>query len=186
MMFLDKLKEKLKTRLLIILFIVGFLLFLIINFAVFQPLGAAVTGYTILDYEFAWTPEQVIIIFVSWGADGMTLQAAGVYWDFLYIIGYGLFAFSGVLLVARQLSGKWQIVGLYVVFIAILAGLFDVIENIFLLIMLNNPSSIISAIPAMAGIMATMKFSALLIALLYFILGLISLTIQMIKNRKNQ
>ena len=183
-MFLDKLKESPKTRLLAIMFIIGFLLILIINFTVFQPLGQAVSGYNILDYEFAWTPEQVIIIFATWGTNGMILQATGIYWDFLYIIGYGTFAFSGVLLVARQLSGKWQIFGLYVTFIGILAGLFDVIENIFLLVMLYEPSSIISVVPALAGIMATIKFGALLIALLYFISGLVGVLIQMIINRK--
>ena len=183
-MFLDKLKETPKTRVLLIMFIAGFILFLIINFTVFQPLGAAVTGYNILDYEFAWTPEKVIIIFATWGTNGMNLQAAGVYWDFLYIIGYGSFAFSGVLLVARQLSGKWKIYGLYVSFIAILAGLFDVIENIFLLVMLYESSSIISILPVIVGIMATMKFSALLIALLYFVVGLVVVIIQMVRNKK--
>lgn len=184
-MFLDKLKETPKSRFLLMMFIAGFLLFLIINFTVFQPLGAAVTEYNILDYEFAWTPEQVIIIFATWGTNGMILQAAGIYWDFLYIMGYGSFAFSGVLLVARKLSRTWQILGLYVTFIAILAGLFDIIENIFLLVMLFEPSSIISAVPAIAGIMATMKFSALLIALLYFISGLMIVIIQMVRNKKN-
>ena len=184
-MFLDRLKEAPKTLFLLIMFIAGFLLFLIINFTVFQPLSIAVTGYSILDYEFAWTPEQVILIFATWGSNGMMLQAAGVYWDFLYIIGYGSFAFSGVLLVARELSGKWHIIGLYVSFIAILAGLFDVIENILLLVMLYEPDSILFAVPTIAGIMATMKFSALLIALLYFIPSLVAAIIQMVKNKKN-
>ncbi|TFG20251.1 MAG: hypothetical protein EU533_06200 [Promethearchaeota archaeon] len=184
-MFLDRLKESPKSLYLFMMFIAGFLLFLIINFTVFRPLGVAVTGYNILDYEFAWTPEQVIIIFATWGTNGMILQAAGVYWDFLYIIGYGSFAFSGVLLLAKQLSGKWQMLGLYVSFIAILAGLFDVIENIFLLVMLYDPNSVIFVVPTIAGVMATMKFSALLIALLYFIPGLVAVIIQMIKNKKN-
>ena len=90
-MFQDKLNDLKKNpnnRLLLMMFIGGFIIFLIINFLVFQPLGAAVTVYNILDYEFAWVPEQVIIIFAAWGPSGMVLQAFGIYWDFLYIIGY--------------------------------------------------------------------------------------------------
>jgi hypothetical protein len=182
-MFIDKLKEKPKSRTLIIIFIGGFFIFILLNTLVFQPLGQIVTGHSILDFEFAWVPEQVLVIFASWGEEGMILQAIGVFWDYLYIVGYVSFLFGGILLVARELSGKWQKMGLYVSIIAILAGLFDATENIFLLIMLSQPSSIISIIPATTGIMATLKFGGIFIALIYLIPGLIAVVIKMFKNR---
>ncbi|MCJ7649566.1 MAG: hypothetical protein MUP85_13195, partial [Candidatus Lokiarchaeota archaeon] len=114
---------------------------------------------------------------------GMILQEAGVYWDFIYIIGYVSFAFGGILLVTRKFSGKFQTVGLYVSFIAVLSGLFDVIENIFLLIMLQNPSTIPTFAPLIAAIMATIKFSCLAIALMYFVIGLIIALVLMIKKK---
>ena len=113
----------------------------------------------------------------------MILQAIGVFWDYLYIVGYVSFLFGGTLLVARELSGKWQKIGLYVSAIAILAGLFDMTENIFLLIMLYYPSTIISILPATTGIMATLKFAGIFIALFYFIPGMIAVVVKMIKNR---
>jgi hypothetical protein len=182
-MFIDKLKESPKSRSLIILFIGGFLIFVLINLLVFQPLGQIVQGKSILDFEFAWVPEQVLVIFATWGEEGMILQTVGVFWDYFYIVGYVMFAFSGILLVARELSGKWQTIGLYVSLVAILAGLFDVVENIILLTMLNVPSTVISILPATAGIMATLKFGGIFVALIYFIPGLIGVVIKMIKDR---
>ena len=182
-MFIDKLKESPKSRTLIILFIAGFLIFILINTLIFLPLGQIVAGFGIVDFEFAWVPEQVLVIFATWGEEGMILQTIGVFWDYLYIVGYVSFAFSGVLLVARELSGKWQTFGLYVSVISILAGLFDVIENILLLVMLNFPNTVISIIPATTGIMATLKFGGIFIALIYFIPGLIGVVIKMIRNK---
>jgi hypothetical protein len=182
-MFIDKLKESPKSRFLIILFIGGFLIFILINILVFQPLGQIVQGKSILDFEFAWVPEQVTVIFASWGEEGMILQTIGVFWDYLYIVGYVSFAFSGVLLVARELSGRWQTIGLFVSVISVLAGIFDAIENILHLVMLNVPSTVISIIPATTGIMATLKFGGIFIALIYFIPGLIAVVIKMIKNK---
>jgi hypothetical protein len=183
-MFVDKLKESPNSRSLIILFIGGFLIFIILNILIFQPLGQIVEGYGIVDFEFAWVPEQVTVIFATWGEEGMILQTIGVFWDFLYIVGYVSFAFGGVLLVARELSGRWQTIGLYVSLVAILAGIFDVVENILLLTMLYAPpDTIISIFPATTGIMATLKFGGIFIALIYFIPGLIGVVIKMIKNK---
>ena len=182
-MFVDKLKETPKSRSLIFILIGGFLIFILINTLVFQPLGQIVESFGIVDFEFAWVPEQVLVIFASWGEEGMIFQTIGVFWDYLYIVGYVAFLFSGTLIVARELSGIWQKIGLYVGMIAILAGLFDVTENIFLLIMLYNPNAAISIIPATTGIMATLKFGGIFIALLYFIPGMIAVVIKMIKNR---
>jgi hypothetical protein len=152
----------------------GFILFLVINTLVFQALSASslFATYGILNLEFAWTVEQAELIFTSWGSTGMVLQEAGVYWDFIYIVGYVLFAFGGILLVTRKVSGNFQKMGLYVSFIAVLSGFFDVIENMFLLIMLQNPSTIPIFAPPIAGIMAILKFSCLAIALIYFVIGL--------------
>jgi hypothetical protein len=182
-MFLEPLKEKPKDIILYLMFIAGFTLFVIINVLIFQPLGALVPTYNILDYEFAWTAEQVLIIFAEWGTSGRNLIALSTYWDFLYIVGYVMFAFAGVLLVTRHLPDKFHKIGLYTSFISILSGLFDVIENIFLLIMIGNVSSVQSLAPLLAGIMATIKFSALFIAAFYFLIGLFIIIVLWIKNK---
>ncbi|MBY9003167.1 MAG: hypothetical protein KGD73_04285 [Candidatus Lokiarchaeota archaeon] len=184
-MFLDKLKEVPKNLYLIILFVGGFILFLAINTLVFQAFSTSslFTTHGILDFEFAWTVEQIELIFTTWGSTGMAMQESGVIWDFIYIIGYVSFAFGGILFVTRKVSGNFQKVGLYVSFIAVLSGLFDVIENIFLLIMLQNSSAIPTFAPPIAGIMATIKFTCLAIALLYFVTGLVVALILTVKKK---
>ncbi|MHA1671878.1 MAG: hypothetical protein ACTSV5_15095 [Promethearchaeota archaeon] len=184
-MFLDRLKEVPKNLYLIILFIGGFILFLIINMLVFQAFSISnlFVSYGILDFEFAWTTEQAELIFTTWTSTGMAIQESGVYWDFIYIIGYVSFAFGGILLVTRKVSDNFQTIGLYVSFIAILSGLFDVIENIFLLIMLQSIGPIPIFAPPIAAIMATIKFSCLAIALIYFVIALTLALIITIKKK---
>lgn len=180
---LDKLKGSPKNLILFVITIIGLIIFILINQLIFVPLATSVPVYGILNFEFAWTPEQVKAIFTTWGAEGMVLQALGVYWDFLYIIGYSLFIFGCILLISRRLKGKFQIVGLYASLTPIIAGIFDVLENLNLLIMLENPASFPSFIPLIASMCATIKFSFLIIAIIYFVFALIVLIINIIKEK---
>ena len=111
--------------------ILGFAIFLTINLLIFRNLP--ISEFGILKYEFAWSVEKVQLIFADWGIQGMEAQAAGVWWDFLYIIGYSLCIGGCILLVTRMNEGRIHTIGLYVTLTPFLAGLLDVIENIFLL-----------------------------------------------------
>ena len=183
-MLIDKLKEIPKNLYLIIMFVGGLAIFILLNILVFQIFSSSplFATYGILDFEFAWTSQQAELIFIDWTSTGMAIQELGVYWDFFYIISYVSFAFGGILLVSRKTSGSFQKVGLYISLLAVLSGLFDVIENINLLIMLQNPTAVPSFAPLVAGIMASIKFTLLAISLIYFIIGLIIVLISMIKK----
>ena len=112
-MFLERFKECPKDRLVIILTIVGLTIVLLLYILVFIPIEASISTYGILDYEFAWTPDRVQIIFTTWGTDGMNNQSLAIYWDFLYIVGYVSLALGLILLVLRRSEGKMQTLGLY-------------------------------------------------------------------------
>ena len=182
-MLLEKLKDSPKNIILVVITIIGFAIFILINQLVFVPLATNVSVYGILDFEFAWTPEQVKVIFMAWGTEGMVQQALGVYWDFLYIVGYGMFIFGCIILISRKLKGKFQTIGLYVSLTPIIAGIFDMIENLNLLIMLENPISISSFTPLIASISATIKFSFLIVGIIYFFFALIVVIIYIIKEK---
>ncbi|MHA1675119.1 MAG: hypothetical protein ACTSYI_15995 [Promethearchaeota archaeon] len=182
-MTVEKLKKAPQTWILLVITLLGLIIFLLINQLIFAPLPIQVPSYGILDIEFAWTPGQITTIFTAWGTEGMTLHAAGIYWDFLYILGYGPFIAGLILLLSRKLSGKIQIVGFYMTFAPLLAGLFDVVENILLLTMLNNPSEISAAVPLIAGIMASIKFGLLLLGIGFLLFGLITWTVSYLKNK---
>jgi len=182
-MFLDKLKEFPKNLILLIITIVGFLIFILINQLIFIPLAPAVPTYNVLDFEFAWTSEKIQIIFAAWGPAGMTLQIQGVYWDFLYIVGYGLFIFGCILLVSRILTGRLQKFGLYICLTPLIAGVFDLIENVNLLIMLDNPTNFPTFIPFVASLSAVIKFGFLFIGIIFFFIALILIVIALIRKK---
>ena len=86
-MILDKLKENPKPKPLLLITLIGFAIFISMTLA-FSMLTSGMTQfatYGVLDFELAWTAEQINIIFAVWGAEGMQIQALAVYLDFLYI-----------------------------------------------------------------------------------------------------
>lgn len=165
-----------------ILTVVGFGIFIIINLFIFGNLPDSTYG--ILHYEFAWSVEKVELIFSTWGSIIMEAQAKGIWWDFPYIIGYSLFISGLILLVARLNSGRVQNIGLYLTLTPFLAGFLDVVENIFLLIMLNNPGTIVQLYPRIAAIAAGIKFGLLIVGLLFFLYALVYGIIAKLKTRK--
>ncbi|MHA1674247.1 MAG: hypothetical protein ACTSYI_11550 [Promethearchaeota archaeon] len=182
-MNIKKLKQSPKSWVVLSVTGMGLVIFLLINQLIFASLSIEVPSYGILDFEFAWTASQINVIFTAWGPEGMALHASGIYWDFLYIVGYGSLIAGLILLLSRQLSGKIHFVGLYIALTPFLAGLFDCIENILLLTMLNNPTGFGSVIPLVAGIMASIKFGLLLLGIGFFLMGLIIWFITLIKKK---
>ena len=184
-MFLEKLAKLKKypsDLILLIMAAIGIVILLTINILIFGPLTYSVYGYGILDFEFAWTKEQILTIFAVWGDEVMTLQAAGVYWDFLFIIGYTVPLFALILLVSRKLNDKMLNIGLCMSLTPFIAGIFDIIENINLLIMLNDPLAFASFIPLIASISATIKFSFLIVGAIFFLVALILVVIKKFKK----
>ena len=181
-MFLTRFKEFPKNKYVILTTIIGLAIVVLTYILIFIPIETLVPTYGILDYEFAWTPERVETIFLVWGADGISRQTSAVYWDFLYIVGYVSLAFGLILLVLRRSEGKMYSLGLYFTITPFLTGIFDVIENINLLVMLATPTAILEINSFLASLFALIKFSVLFAAIGYFIAALIILVIKKFKQ----
>ena len=181
-MILEKLKKSPSDLILLNIAAIGIIILLVINIFVFEPLANSGFFYGILDFEFAWTSEQISIIFADWGSEGMALQASGVYWDFFYIIGYAVPLFALILLFTRKLSGKIVDIGLYMSLTPIVAGIFDLIENINLLIMLNDTSDFAPFVPLTASITAFIKFGFLVVGAIFFLVVLVLTLIKRFKK----
>jgi len=181
-MFLDKFKEFPKNRILYLITIAGFLIVLLVEIFVFIPIEAAVSGYGILDYEFAWTSRQVEKIFISWGDDGINNQITAIYWDFLFIVGYASLAFGLIVIALRKSEGKIQNIGTFITITPFLTGFLDIIENIFLILMAKAPTSVSDPFPLVASLSATLKFGFLFIGIIYFVIAIISIVINKIKK----
>ena len=66
-MNLEKLKKSPSDLVLLIAAALGVIILLTINILIFEPMAKASYYYGILDFEFAWTKEQIILIFTTWG-----------------------------------------------------------------------------------------------------------------------
>jgi hypothetical protein len=181
-LFLDKFKEFPKSRISFIIAIVGFLIVLFVEIFVFIPIESTVSTYGILDYEFAWNSNRVLSIFAAWGPNGINIQISAIYWDFLFIIGYVSLSFSLIVLVFQRSSKQIQTIGRYIPITPLLTGIFDIIENVFLLIMANNPSSVIDSNALTASISASLKFGLLFVGIIYFIGALIIIIFKKIQK----
>ncbi|MFX0039884.1 MAG: hypothetical protein ACFFCY_11745 [Promethearchaeota archaeon] len=181
-MFLNRFKDSPKNKYVIIMTLIGLVLVVLVYVLVFIPIEAAVSSYGILDYEFAWISERVLLIFSAWGSDGIAYQAIAIYWDFLYILGYVSLTLGLILIVLRRSEGKTQTIGIYFTLAPFLTGIFDIIENINLLIMLNNPTSVSTIVSLTASVCALIKFSFLFTAIIYFILALVTIILNKIRK----
>ena len=181
-MLLEKLKKIPSDLILLISAAIGVIILLIINIVVFEPLANSGFIYGILDFEFAWTEDQISIIFAEWGSTGVALQTDGVYWDFLYIIGYSVPLFALILLFSRNLTGKIADIGIYISLTPLIAGIFDIVENVNLLIMLNDTTNFASIVPLIASITAFIKFSFLLVGAIFFLVVLVLSIIKRFKK----
>ncbi len=185
-MILKKLKEYPKNKILISITIIAFILLLIIQFTVMGPIESVIkstTGYGILDFEFALIPDVVNNIFTAWGSEGIANEIFATSMDFLYLISYSTFGFGLVLIPIRFAEGKLQEIGLYMALTPIIAGVFDVIENINLLIMLGNPTSILPFTPLVASVFAVLKFGFLFAGIIFFIIAIIVILISRLKKK---
>jgi len=161
-MILEKLKKTPSDLILLIIAAIGIIILLVINMLVFQPLAELAYFYGILDFEFAWTKDQILI--------------------FLYIVGYTVPLFALILLFTRKLSGKIVDVGLYMSLTPFFAGIFDLIENINLLIMLNDTPNFDALVPLTTSITAFIKFSFLLVGAIFFLVVLVLALIKRFKK----
>lgn len=181
-MFFDKFKEFPEKRMLWIIVLVGFLIVLLVEIFVFVPIEATVSTYGILDYEFAWTSGRAETILSVWGSEGINNQVIAIYWDFLFIIGYVSLTFGLITIAFRKSEGKIQTIGAFMTITPFLTGIFDVIENIFLILMTETPTAVSESHPLIASLSATIKFGFLFIGIIYFIVTILFILINKFKK----
>ena len=148
------------------------------------------TPFTIIDFEFSWTGSRAQEILSAWESNG-GLESSIIYnyLDFAFMLAYGSFGFSLVLLITRSFKdeGKSRKIGLICSVLPIIAAGFDVIENINLLIMQHNyPLTPLDIVAIIASISAFIKFGGLIIAIAFMLYGFsFSLVTKLKRAEKN-
>lgn len=137
---LEKFLEVPRKKVLILDTIISFVN-VIILFLVMDLFDDGMIPFTIIDFEFSWMGSRAEEILTAWELNGGTQSSIIFnYLDFAFMLAYGSFGFSVLILLARSFNEneKHRKIGLICSVLPLVAVGFDVIENINLLIMQHN------------------------------------------------
>ena len=185
-MKLDSLLEKPKTIIVGILFLVTLVLYFVFM-SVFQVMMVQFpTDAGLMAMKNAWTVENMQAIFSQWTPELFELMKLLHVWDLLFMVVYGILIFTGLLLTARGLDGydKPQKFYLYSTLLAIIAVVLDLVEEVFIYIMLFNPTEITAGVVIGADLSTLICIILVYVGILLFLIGLIIVLILFLKNKK--
>ena len=145
----------------------------------------AAGGYGIVDYELAYTSEKAGTILNAWGESGRTAARDSLIIDFPFMSAYAVLIGGLTLVFARRVSGRMQTIGLILALGQLGAAVFDGIENMMLLLILNTPPDAIAVGPPLiAGVSASIKFGLIVAGLVYWLIAGVILLIGRFKKKE--
>jgi len=184
-MKLDSFLEKPKTLIVGILFLVTLILYFVFM-AVFQTMMVQFPPNAgLMAMKSAWTVENMEAIFNQWTPELFELMKLLHIWDLLFMVVYGILIFTGLLLVARGLDGsdKLQKFYLYSTLIAIIAVALDLVEEVFIYILLFNPTEITAGVVIGADVSTLICITLVYLGIILFLLGFLIMLILYLKNK---
>ncbi len=138
-------------------------------FFVFRVHDRPLKPYDIVAFELALTPQKAATMMGVWGEAGRQTARESLFIDFGYMPAYS-FLFAGLtLMAARAVTARLQALGFALTFVPFVSAASDAIENFALLAALQTPGSPSAIALTLAGVAATVKFSLLLLCLLYMV-----------------
>jgi len=174
---------KLSGRILKLGILIGILTILPVIYFVIIPTNEVVaqTGYTLLEFQLAWTKSNMDEILIGWvNVKDDVIQQTWL--DFIFIIGVVIFFVSISLLLAKSLANRFFVkLSKWAVWTALLEGLFDCLENIFTLLILTNPINYPEILVFFVSLMAALKFLFLGIEFLIVSFSIIGLLVEKLK-----
>lgn len=154
---------------------------------VFMPTETtmASTGFTIFDFQLAWTKAKMDMILEAW-MNILPTVLYQTYLDYVFIGGYILLFTSFWLLVSRKIRERrmGRVAGSMIWFVG-LAGIFDAIENLFSLQVLSSPLNYSDFLPIIISSFATLKFLALLVQIAILVPSIITFITFNLMSEKN-
>jgi hypothetical protein len=150
-----------------------FLFLTVILFAIFRvldkPLQNRFAPSGIVSFELAGTPQNAVHMVLSWSEEATLNASFGLGIDYLFMPLYAFALAFGTLLAAGKHTGWFKSLGAVAGYGAFAAATFDAVENFALFQILLGAYD--SLYPTIAAFCATVKFSLLLLGLLYSLAG---------------
>ena len=166
--FFKKTHKKILTQVVVTLGIITTILFITLNrIDIHLQTSAAPKG--IVSFELARTLAQTEAILDSWNTDARLYAALSLGIDYLFLVLYSSFLFLLISKVSHTTENPAWIerFGNYIAQLQILAGVFDALENYFLLRLLFGMYSEIFS--KLAFLFASLKFGFIALGILYMV-----------------
>ncbi|RLT45540.1 MAG: hypothetical protein DWI57_00195 [Chloroflexi bacterium] len=148
-------------------FLVSLLLTVVVAWLMAAPLKTEHAPLGIVSLELARYPEMAQRVIGSWTPEQQAQAAAGVRWDFLWLLCYST-TISLACVWAAGVLGRSNFlakIGIFLAWLLWLAALLDAVENVALLQMLGGSTQ--SPWPQLAYGCALVKFDIVILGLLY-------------------
>ena len=106
-----------------------------------SSLKTEITPYGILDLEFAKNEKRLKEILSAWDLNKLYQN---IYLDFLFIVAYSWFFFCTCKFIAGKRKNKTAVfIGIFITSLSLFPGLFDIAENICMLIAVSQKPTFI-------------------------------------------
>jgi hypothetical protein len=158
------------NRLLLFLF-VGTIIMIVVMRWHGAPLITPVSNAGIVSLELAKTTEQSNVIINQWKQNNIINHSiTNTYIDFIFIIFYSLFLYSYCFFISFKQKPWAATISRTLAIAALTAGLCDVVENYFMLQMLEQ--SVTASYTFLSWLFAIIKFGLLIAVILWSLLNL--------------
>jgi hypothetical protein len=128
----------------------------------------------IIAFELAGSAENAQKMIDGWGPELSILARNSIRLDFIFIPAYAFLFFSVTMLISLLLGGAPALWVRRAGFLPFVSGFADVVENIFLLLILKSPHDIPDLYPRIAAWCATVKFGLLGLVVVVWIIAVLA------------
>lgn len=153
--------------------LIGSLIFMLMMFSIvmffINPQIDGLNGIGVIKLQLSFNKDAGIEIIESWGASGIANFKRWIFIDYIYALSYSVFFASLLSLLILQKGKEKSLKYTWVVVLAFIAGALDWIENTMELFFLNNPSGFPDSLFFLHSVIATLKWAAVPIAVIYVV-----------------
>ncbi len=187
--FLNKLLEGPEVITILIMMALSIVAFFWVYFLVIlttEDLLKSISIYGQFSLEFGLTEQNVNAILTDWGSVGCSRMIIAVCANFIIMAVYIVCFIGLIVLVTRLFKEKKKIqnLGLKMIFLPIIAGIFNIIGNILMIVLLLSGSSVLSFFPLIISICGIVKYGLIISSLIVVIVEIVLYIILYLKSFK--
>ena len=177
-------REKPKQVVLWVLLGIGIIIFVVFRVIMTPYFNEYPVGF--IESQLSFSGDAIKNHYAQMDADSIALYKIGNLLDYIYMVGYGLMLFTGVVIFLRVYSKDsfGDKVGHILAIGGIIAPVCDAIENGFILLMIANPTGFPNIIAILHSVFAAVKYSLIVSSWLFMLISLIVWISRNITNKK--